>query len=193
MKSGISSADIMGGELALLTIVAALAYRDRSGVGQAIDISMQDAGVWATQMEWGSSAASPRTAIMHCADGYLAVDGPEGSLNVWLTGHGLNTEGSTTTLTCNELSSLAESAGLVAATVNSVNEVLQHPQVEFRDLVLYTLAGDGLRWPLLNSPLRLSRTPPVVRRPIGALGEANQDIFGRPDAESKKRDPAAAK
>jgi len=99
MKSGISAADIMGGELALLAIVAALAYRDRSGVGQAIDISMQDAGVWATQLEWQSSRATARTAIIGCADGYLAVDGPDQTLSDWLTGHELSAEGANTNLT----------------------------------------------------------------------------------------------
>jgi len=80
----------------------------------------------------------------------------------------------------------------MAAPVNSVNEVLSHQQVVARELVLYALADDGVRWPLLNSPLRLSRTPPVVRRPIGALGEANEEILARLDAASVQHDRAVA-
>jgi len=183
MKSGISAADIMGGELALLTIAAALAYRDRCGVGQNIDISMQDAGVWATQMEWQSSTSATRTAIVECTDGYLAVDGAAETLGQWLAGYGLNAERAPrTALAREDLSPSAARAGLTAAPVNSVSEVLNHPQVTARQLVLYGQSEDGVRWPLLNSPLRLTRTPPVVRRPIGRLGEANKEILASLDA-----------
>src|SRR5207244_127265 len=41
-KTGISSADLTGGQLGLVAILAALEYRDRVGRGQTIDLSMQD-------------------------------------------------------------------------------------------------------------------------------------------------------
>ncbi len=178
MKSGISAADIMGGELALLAIVAALAYRERSGAGQAIDISMQDAGVWATQMEWHSPPAAARTVIVGCKDGFLAVDGNSKTLDQWLMGHAINeVPAPLTTLAREDLSASAARHGLTVAPVNSVGDLLQHPQVVARELVLYGQSEDGVRWPLLNSPLRLARTPPAVRRPIGKLGEANEEIL----------------
>ncbi|ALP68582.1 hypothetical protein AN416_38360 (plasmid) [Paraburkholderia caribensis] len=52
VKSGISAADIAGGEVGLLSIIAALARREITGVGCAIDISMQDVGAWMTQTLW---------------------------------------------------------------------------------------------------------------------------------------------
>ena len=52
VKAGISAADILGGQAGLLAIVAALAARDRTGQGAAIDISMQDVGAWTTQRLW---------------------------------------------------------------------------------------------------------------------------------------------
>lgn len=58
LKSGISAADIMGGQVAFFAILAALAARDRSGVGSAIDLSMQDIGAWSTQTLWNVPQAS---------------------------------------------------------------------------------------------------------------------------------------
>ena len=194
MKSGISAADIMGGELALLAIAAALAYRDRSGVGQGIDISMQDAGVWATQMEWQPSPAGARSAIVACNDGYLAVDGDAERLAQWLSEHGRDPRGGVKgTISREELSASAKRACLITAPVQTVQDVLNHPQVAARQLVIYGTSEDGLEWPLLNSPLRLSRTPPAVRRPIGKLGEANDEILGRLDAAIASLTKAAAR
>ncbi|MPZ47060.1 MAG: CoA transferase [Betaproteobacteria bacterium] len=177
MKAGISAADIMGGELALLAIVAALGYRDRSGVGQAIDISMQDAAVWATQLAWGTSEAGSKALLVACTDGHLAIDGMDERLTDWLSANDLDPQRAHTAVTKDALAARAAADGFITAPVNSVNDLLNEPQLIARDLVLYSLADDGLRWPLLNSPLRLSRTPPRVRRPIGRLGEGNEEIF----------------
>lgn len=177
MKAGISAADILGGELALLAIVSALAYRERSGAGQAIDIAMQDAGAWATQLAWGSSAAPSNAVILACADGYLAIDGDEARLTAWLDRHGPASGNAHPDATRVAVAASAAAAGLLCAPVNSVSDVLKEPQVSARELVLHAVTEDGLRWPLLNSPLRLARTPPRVRRPIGRLGEANDEIL----------------
>jgi crotonobetainyl-CoA:carnitine CoA-transferase CaiB-like acyl-CoA transferase len=56
MKSGISAADIGGGQTGLLAIVAALVQRDRTGRGATIDIAMQDVGAWLTQLRWNAAA-----------------------------------------------------------------------------------------------------------------------------------------
>ena len=42
----------MGGQVAFLAILAAIAARERSGRGCTIDLSMQDIGVWSTQTLW---------------------------------------------------------------------------------------------------------------------------------------------
>jgi crotonobetainyl-CoA:carnitine CoA-transferase CaiB-like acyl-CoA transferase len=61
-KAGISAADIGGGQFALLAVLAALVQRDRSGLGQAIDLSMQDGAAWATQTAWNASARTTEPA-----------------------------------------------------------------------------------------------------------------------------------
>lgn len=58
LKSGISAADILGGQMAFLAILAALAARDLTGCGSTIDLSMQDVGAWSTQTLWNVSPPS---------------------------------------------------------------------------------------------------------------------------------------
>ncbi len=62
MKSGISAADIGGGQVGLLAIVAALERRERTGLGAVIDIAMQDVGAWLTQTRWNVAAPVPPPA-----------------------------------------------------------------------------------------------------------------------------------
>lgn len=69
---------------------------------------------------------------------------------------------------------LARRAGLAAAPVRSVSEVAESAQTAERRLIVWASAEDGRSWPLLG--LRLARTPPVVARPIGRLGEANAEL-----------------
>ena len=74
MKSGISAADIGGGQVGLLAIVAALERRERTGLGAIIDIAMQDVGAWLTQTRWNVAApvephAGPVASVADaCAD-----------------------------------------------------------------------------------------------------------------------------
>jgi crotonobetainyl-CoA:carnitine CoA-transferase CaiB-like acyl-CoA transferase len=66
VKTGISAADIAGGQTGLLAIIAALARRERTGRGCVIDISMQDVGLWMTQLSWNAAPplASPQAPIL---------------------------------------------------------------------------------------------------------------------------------
>lgn len=69
-KAGISIADICGGQFALVAILAAIAHRDRTGDGQFIDMSMQDAAAWSTQLAWNGAqpADSPSAPALGIAD-----------------------------------------------------------------------------------------------------------------------------
>ena len=49
LKTGPSTADVMGAACGFTAMVAALEYRDASGLGQYVDLSMQDITAWATQ------------------------------------------------------------------------------------------------------------------------------------------------
>jgi len=60
----------------------------------------------------------------------------------------------------------------------NISEVITSAQTAARNLIGYARDKDGRTWMILNSPLLLKATPPVVTRLIGALGEANAEILG---------------
>ena len=62
MKTGPSLADVMGAACGFTALVAALEYRDACGLGQYVDLSMQDMAAWATQTLWNGGPRGPRFA-----------------------------------------------------------------------------------------------------------------------------------
>ena len=52
LKTGISIADLMGASMSVVAVLAALVFRNRTGQGQSIDLSMQDILSWSTQIAW---------------------------------------------------------------------------------------------------------------------------------------------
>jgi crotonobetainyl-CoA:carnitine CoA-transferase CaiB-like acyl-CoA transferase len=73
LKAGISIADISGGQLGLLSVLAGLELRDRTGRTPSYDLSMQDVGAWLTQLSWNGGRAQTGT-IAKDAEGFVAVD-----------------------------------------------------------------------------------------------------------------------
>lgn len=73
LKAGISIADICGGQLGLLAILAGLEQRDRSGHTPRYDLSMQDVASWLTQLSWNGQRAEVGKVAAE-ADGFIAVD-----------------------------------------------------------------------------------------------------------------------
>ncbi|MPZ45608.1 MAG: CoA transferase [Betaproteobacteria bacterium] len=174
-KAGISAADILGGAFGLLSILAAVLIRDQSGRGHLLDISMQDAAVAATAGLWNAKPAASRPFIVRCADGFACLEPEAIDSEAVLVAIGL-TVGDCERMTRERLVEACERAGIPAAAVRSVGEVACSPQTIARQLIIEIPGDDGRRWPLLNSPLRLSRTPPLVGKPIGELGEANSEL-----------------
>lgn len=129
LKAGISIADICGGQLGLLAVLAGLEQRDRTGQAPRYDLSMQDVAAWLTQLSWnGQRPEAGKIAPQD--DGFAATD-PSGR----------------------------------TASIKSVAEVTAAERTQARNLIV--MSQDPVPWPLLGSPLRLSKTPPRVTRSIG--------------------------
>lgn len=173
-KAGISAADIVGGEYGLLAILAALEVREQSGRGLGIDISMQDAAVSATASLWNAAPSEP-AVFVRCTDGYVCIEQPQGENHPAL--ERLRQTAAAAPMTRAALVEMALAQGVAAAPVCSVAEAATSAQTHARNLIVEKRGEDGRVWPLLSSPLRLSRTPPQVRQPIGELGEANPEII----------------
>jgi crotonobetainyl-CoA:carnitine CoA-transferase CaiB-like acyl-CoA transferase len=143
-KAGISAADILSGQMALFSVIAALLQRDQSGAGATIDLAMQDVAVWATSTCWDEPPQPGR--VLRCADGYLLVDGSSPADT--------------------ELASLSRSDAVAlcarhlvrAVPVNSVAELLRDPHFRAHAVGL-GLDSAGRFWPVLSPPYRYSYSP----------------------------------
>lgn len=165
-KAGISLIDLVGGQLSLLFILAALDHRERTGAGQFIDLSMLDAAAWMTRLDW-NGATAPATAVLACADGFIAVD---------RAGREPPADRVADLSRAQAVSELA-AAGFRAAPVLSVSEVAESERVRTRGLITAGTSPLGEAWSLLASPIRLSATPGRVARAMGPLGCDAADVL----------------
>ncbi len=165
VKTGISSADLLGAEMGVLAVLAALAHRDRTAAGQFVDLSMQDIAAWLTQTAWNTQTPSrPPVRLIACRDGHVVAEG--------------NTEereGLADQPRCDVVARLA-ARGVKAAPVLTVHEMLAQPQTVTRQL-WFPVSEAGETWPLMASPLQLTGTPPTVRKPMPALGRDTAAIL----------------
>ena len=165
-KTGVSASDMLGGVIALLALLSALELRDRSGIAVHFDLSMQDATVWSTQLEWnGHGAGSRRVALVRAADGFVAVATDDGDQAGPQPDPGLTRAAI--------VDSLRPGA---AAPVLTVPEVFGHPQVAARELLLVRPTADGDSWPVFAPPIRLLATPARVRSVLPQLGFGSESI-----------------
>jgi len=172
-KTGISIADIVGGMMGIIAILAALEYRARTGRGQYIDLSMQDATAWLTRTTWNGADTRRPIELVTCSDGWVAVSVTEpGATSI---------TDAIAKLPPNRRRDEAVEAltrhGLACAPVLTVTEVSRHPQTTERGLIVTGRRKDGVEWPLLAPPVRLSRTPGRAQRAIGALNGNLEEVL----------------
>jgi crotonobetainyl-CoA:carnitine CoA-transferase CaiB-like acyl-CoA transferase len=159
-KVGISISDLLGGQFALLAILAGLEYRERTGRGQAIDLSMQELSAWLTQFFWNEGGDRMGGRLCACGDGYVYVEGPD-----------MPDAPDLRQLTRAQAAELLNTRGMRSAPVHTVSEVAGHPQTVARGLIAERPSRNGIMWPLLASPIRITPHSPEVRRAFGAVGE----------------------
>lgn len=163
-KTGISYADVLGGLFALIGTLGALIGRGRSGTGDAIDISMQDAAAWICQWTRSESPAPERGVVLKCADGYIVVDSP-----CAIAPGVIDADRDSRVAAVDRLQAL----GIEAAPVLTVTEVAESEHTKARGLLVSVEDSSHRQWRVFACPIRLSVTPARARRAIGPLGEAN--------------------
>ena len=176
LKTGPSSADIMGAVAAFLAIVAALEYRDRTGLGQSLDLSMQDLGAWSTQCAWNKPAGGSTSSFTIAAqDGYVLAE-PEPHLAplVDVARERAEAQG----LTREECAAFLASQFVRTMPIRTVEEVVKADWTRARKL-WFSAGTTDETFPLLASPIRLQLTPARVVVPGPPLGRDTAEVMGR--------------
>jgi crotonobetainyl-CoA:carnitine CoA-transferase CaiB-like acyl-CoA transferase len=216
-KSGQSISDYYAGMLCAFSIVSALHYRHRTGVGQRIDMALLDSLVVALDnlgerytvggeilTRSGNVAfTGSSTGVYTTSDGHVAISAGASDA-VWrrfceIVGRadlardpGFATAAArrdrrdevaalvqawTARRPKAEVVRMLASAGVPAAPVNTVAEMVADPQVQAREMFVERDHPVYGRLKTTGSPLKMSETPGRVRWLAPMPGEHNEEIF----------------
>ncbi|KVK74428.1 dehydratase [Burkholderia ubonensis] len=174
VKLGASGADILGGQAALLAIVANLAGGP-SRRGTFVEIAMQDVAAWSALFAVGNPG--PRGIAVRCADGYVWLEADDRSDTselaacAKLLGCGTQTRASAVVT--------LEDVGLRAVPIVPVHELMENGDF-LADALCVARDANGTFWPVVKLPYRLSRTPARIRAvPVAPRAGATHDTCGR--------------
>lgn len=167
IKTGLSTSDTMGAEMATAAILAALEYREQSGQGQYIDLSMQDITAWLTLTAWNGELGRHPASALACSDGYVVAECAADDTR-------LPDAAQLAAMTRSEAVEAIEAAGIRSSQVLTVREATELPHTTSRGNWGRVEEGGAL-WPVLPSPMRLTLTPPRISHlapPVDADGAA---------------------
>src|SRR6058998_3969885 len=173
-------ADIGTGMFGLIGILAALAYRARTGDGQAVDASLLE-----TPIAWSvyEAAAVFTTGEVprRLGQGHR-TDDPRFATPALRVQHGKELEAllqprflsAPTSVWLEKL----EAAGVPAGPILSYDQVFTDPHVKARAMAVEVDHARAGRTRVLGIPFKLSQTPGAVRRPAPTLGQHTDEILG---------------
>ena len=215
-KAGVAIADIFTGMYATSAILAAVVHRDRTGVGQYIDLALLDVQI-ATMANvasnylasgvppksWGN--ASPNIVpyqTFKASDGWIIVAcGNDGQYRHFVQAgqeehladdarFATNPErvrhrevlvpllqAMVAKKTKKEWIDALEQAGVPCGPINNFQEVFENEQVVARGIQMQMPHPSAGLVNLVRSPMNLSETPVVEKRPPPLLGEHTQEIL----------------
>jgi crotonobetainyl-CoA:carnitine CoA-transferase CaiB-like acyl-CoA transferase len=207
-NNGIFIADVMGASYAFGAIQMALFERERSGRGQAIDVSLMDSvlGMLIYEIQAAQFPPERRRQVyepVRSNDGWVMVAAvTQKNLEVLFDVIGqpeAKTDPRFATVSAkeahwSELLGLIEqwtrqrsgaeceaelmAAGVPCSRYRSVAEAMADPQVQVRGFMAELGAGDH-RFQVANLPFLMSETPTRARATLAALGEHTDDVLAQ--------------
>jgi formyl-CoA transferase len=219
LRCGPSLGDFLGGTHLALGVLAALRERDRTGLGQLIEVSLQDAIIpalssnisgWLTDPEHapertGNHHGGMREApynVYPTSDGWLAVlciseahwravcgllgradlrDDPDFATPVGRVARidviDEAVTGWTRQWTSEQASAMLQEAGVPAAQVRSVSQLVASELQRPAPMVQRSAGADGRDAYTLGSPVRLAHHPPRQAGPVPTLGEHTDAVL----------------
>jgi crotonobetainyl-CoA:carnitine CoA-transferase CaiB-like acyl-CoA transferase len=216
VKSGVPLTDLGAALFAVVGILAALAHRNRTGVGQHVETSLVEAGValsvWeATEYFAGVGVPGPLGSAhrmvapyqaVECADGYVTIgasndrlfrqlcealghpewaDLPEFADNPSRVQNRSALAGRIESVTRQQSKrhwlDAFEARNIPCGPINSYADVFADEQIVAREMVVDVSHPALGRTRALGSPIKLSATPPAVRRRAPQLGEHTEQVL----------------
>lgn len=206
MNNGIFLADVLGASYAFGAIQMALYERERSGLGQHIDVSLMDSvlGMLIYEMQAAQFPPDRRRQVyepVRSADGWVMVAAvtpknqevlfdvighPEAKTDPRFATVAAKEsnwgalleliEGWTRQRSGAECERILMAAGVPCSRYRSVAEAMDDPQLAERGFLAELGDGDG-RFKCANLPFLLSRTPTHARPRLAALGEHGAEVL----------------
>ena len=193
--------DLGPGTMACMAILAALRHRDRYGIGQMIDVAQLDCMVAYNTAITGYllSGMKPRElrekyprgrgagGTFQTKDGgwvRLAAFGPR-AMDRIVQHMGMEMDEITKELieekvsdmTRDETVELFNGMGLPCAPIYHVDEAIEDPHVNARDMFVELEHPKAGKIKLINFPLKFSETQPVLKTPAPLLGQHNKEVL----------------
>jgi crotonobetainyl-CoA:carnitine CoA-transferase CaiB-like acyl-CoA transferase len=205
---GIFIADVLGGSNAFAAIQLALYEREKSGMGQYIDVSLMDCmlSVLISEVQTAQNPAEKKRLVyepIKTKDGWFmvtpvtlktvhsifdAIGYPEGKTDSrFLTVKDKEEHKEIITnlinewaidKTSHECEEVFNNYGIPCAAYKTVKEVVDGSHLTERGS-LSTIDIGSTAFKVVNSPFKLSRTPVQACNSIAQLGEHNEEILGR--------------
>jgi len=216
VRAGVSIADITAGMYAAFGILAALHARQRSGLGQFIDVSMLEGQLGILSGMVGAYLAdrivpgplgtaygallpyqtfhtktrdiavgigSDKLWRTFCPLVGLApmVDDPRYVTNARRNANRLSLvaalQEAFLTRTYEEWEAVLLPAGIPMGAINTIDQVVDHPQVRARGALVETTHPVAGTIQMTGPPVRMSETPGAVRTPAPLLGEHTEEVL----------------
>ena len=218
VKPGASIGDITAGSFLAVSILAALHERQKSGLGQAIDISMLDCQMALQEnafVRYLATGEIPERLgtrhpvftpfqVFETKDSYVAIATMGGAQDQWpifcsvigrldiIEDPRFESGWSRTqnfallepimndalkTKTTREWLKDFEEVSIPCGPVNTIPEVVADPQVAQRNMIVEVQHPRSGNFKVVNSPVKLSRTPAQVERGAPELGEDTERVL----------------
>ena len=193
--------DLGPGTMATMAILAALRHRDRYGIGQMIDVAQLDCMIAYNTAITGYllSGMKPRElrekyprgrgagGTFQTKDGgwvRLAAFGPR-AMDRLVQHLGMDMDEITKEvieekvagMTRDETVETFTGMGLPCAPIYHVDEVIEDPHVNARDMFVELDHPKAGKIKLINFPLKFSETQPVLKTPAPLLGQHNKEVL----------------
>jgi len=170
-KTGSSISDMVGGEIGLFSVLAGLMLRDTQSIATHFDISMQDASMWLTQMQWSNDEVTKdESKVFKTKDGHVVAI--INSVNRHKIQDLISLDYDKKTLI-----NILTGFNIECSDVLTISEVLESEHLKACSLLVNKPTEDQSNWIVVASPMKLLSTPTTIKSVMSRLGSQDKEII----------------